>query len=357
MKNYSDGFLLANIILKTTDFGDNWFMVFGNNPDSLGFSFADNGIYFLTEQTGFTVGRYQDSTGAGAGILYSTDGGDNWDLGWKFPNTVNHDYNLRLIHIRDNIGWSAGESGMLLKYTPQTGWVQQTSVTDLPINKVFFSDENHGWITGGYHNWTGFQKILHRTTNGGVNWISVPNISYLLRDIAFVDNNLGWAIGYDSSGVGGILKTIDGGLTWSIDTGNLSAKLNALYIKDNYGWAVGENGLILRTTNAGPTWVNDKNQTLPTEFMLEQNYPNPFNPSTSIEYIVGGRKYVTLKVYDVLGREVATLVNEEKLPGVYEVEFNASTLSSGIYLYRLQAKPSTGQAGDFNSVKKMILLK
>ncbi|MCK7518766.1 MAG: hypothetical protein MZV64_14090 [Ignavibacteriales bacterium] len=67
-----------------------------------------------------------------------------------------------------------------------------------------------------------------------------------------------------------------------IDTGNLPAKLNALHIKDNYGWAVGENGLILRTTDAGAVWVEDENDnSLPTEFVLEQNYPNPFNPSTN----------------------------------------------------------------------------
>jgi len=89
-------------------------------------------------------------------------------------------------------------------------------------------------------------------------------------------------------------------------------------------------------------------------FRLFQNYPNPFNPTTSIEYRVGSSEYVTLKVYDVLGREVATLVNEEKLPGNYEVEFNPLSgiwnLASGIYFYRLQAN-------GYSSTKKMILLK
>jgi hypothetical protein len=95
--------------------------------------------------------------------------------------------------------------------------------------------------------------------------------------------------------------------------------------------------------------VENNNQTLPTEFVLEQNYPNPFNPSTSIEYIVGSRKYVTLKVYDVLGREVAALVNEEKKAGSYELEWNAEKLSSGVYFYQLKT-------GSFIDTKKMILL-
>jgi hypothetical protein len=90
------------------------------------------------------------------------------------------------------------------------------------------------------------------------------------------------------------------------------------------------------------------------DFSLSQNYPNPFNPSTSIEYRVASREYVTLKVYDVLGREVATLVNEEKQPGVYEVEFNPASgnrnLASGIYYYRLKS-------GSFIESKKMIYLK
>ncbi|RJQ57664.1 MAG: T9SS C-terminal target domain-containing protein [Stygiobacter sp.] len=74
---------------------------------------------------------------------------------------------------------------------------------------------------------------------------------------------------------------------------------------------------------------------IPTEIRLEQNYPNPFNPETAISYQLSAFSFVTLKVYDVLGREVATLVNEHKVSGVYEVKFNRSNLASGIYFYRL----------------------
>jgi hypothetical protein len=89
---------------------------------------------------------------------------------------------------------------------------------------------------------------------------------------------------------------------------------------------------------------------LPTEFSLSQNYPNPFNPSTSIEYTVVSSEYVSLKVYDVLGNEVVTLVNEKKEAGKYRVNFNASSLSSGVYFYKIQA-------GSFNQVRKMMLLR
>ncbi len=95
--------------------------------------------------------------------------------------------------------------------------------------------------------------------------------------------------------------------------------------------------------------------TLPETYLLFQNYPNPFNPSTKIKFVIppvtsGKSSFVNLKVYDVLGREVATLVNEEKHPGSYEIEFNGSSLSSGIYFYRLSAS-------NFTQTKKLILMK
>jgi hypothetical protein len=88
----------------------------------------------------------------------------------------------------------------------------------------------------------------------------------------------------------------------------------------------------------------------PKVYSLKQNYPNPFNPTTSISFSIPSFAFTSLKVYDILGNEVATLVNEEKQAGTYEVRFDASNLSSGVYLYRLQAK-------DFTELKKMILLR
>ena len=97
---------------------------------------------------------------------------------------------------------------------------------------------------------------------------------------------------------------------------------------------------------------------LPKVYSLEQNYPNPFNPSTKIRYTIPAVTLsgvevsvpVTLKVYDILGNEVATLVNEDKAPGVYESEFSANNLASGIYIYHLRAS-------DFTETKKMVLLR
>jgi hypothetical protein len=116
-----------------------------------------------------------------------------------------------------------------------------------------------------------------------------------------------------------------------------------------------------------PSSVEEETDHYLADYYLSNNYPNPFNPTTAIKYSIPEISYVTLKVYDVLGNEIATLVNEEKPIGSYEVEFSAIggsasggdawNLTSGIYFYRLQVYPANGGAGSFVETKKMILLK
>jgi hypothetical protein len=91
-------------------------------------------------------------------------------------------------------------------------------------------------------------------------------------------------------------------------------------------------------------------EVIPTEFALYQNYPNPFNPSTLIKYDVPEQSFVSIKVYDLLGEELSTLVNEKKSAGSYNVNFDAGLLSSGFYIYTIKA-------GDFTSTRKMMLVK
>jgi hypothetical protein len=94
----------------------------------------------------------------------------------------------------------------------------------------------------------------------------------------------------------------------------------------------------------------ESDESTPDNFVLEQNFPNPFNPSTRISYSIAENSFITLKVYDILGNEIATLVNEEKPAGKYDAEFDANNFSSGIYFYRMTA-------GKLIETKKMILLK
>jgi len=98
------------------------------------------------------------------------------------------------------------------------------------------------------------------------------------------------------------------------------------------------------------TGVEQISNTLPTEYRLEQNYPNPFNPSTTIQFALPKRSFITLKLFDMLGREVTTLVDEDMQPGVHKVVFDAGKLPSGVYFYRLQAE-------EFTQTRKLMLVK
>lgn len=150
--------------------------------------------------------------------------------------------------------------------------------------------------------------------------------------------------------------TNDGTGTW-IGDGNLDGTLRFDSFQLTYNQANGaQNGIILfddlRLSKKVVVGIDDDDVAsgIPTNFELFQNYPNPFNPSTVIQYKIPKESFTELKVYDILGREVTTLVNEEKSPGIYEVKFDASNLASGIYFYRINA-------GSFTEMKKMILLK
>jgi hypothetical protein len=98
------------------------------------------------------------------------------------------------------------------------------------------------------------------------------------------------------------------------------------------------------------TGIDKNSDEIPYNFALMQNYPNPFNPSTNLSFVIGNSSFISLKVYDILGNEVATLVNEEKPAGSYEISFDASNLAGGVYFYRLTA-------GNYSDVKKMMVMK
>jgi hypothetical protein len=135
-----------------------------------------------------------------------------------------------------------------------------------------------------------------------------------------------------------------------IESGNYYLKLTTV-VNDSVNLFISDiqrNDIVLEKSNL--LVRNFKGEGIPIVYDLAQNYPNPFNPSTTIRYQIPQDGIVTLKIYDILGSEVATLVNDEKVAGKYEVNFNASSLASGVYIYKIQS-------GDFLSSKKMLLLK
>jgi photosystem II stability/assembly factor-like uncharacterized protein len=242
-------------------------------------------------------------------------------------------------------GWIAGmKNGASTIFKSTNGgldWSYQTFALSSTLHKICFVDEYIGWFCGE-------GGVIFHTTDGGVNWIwQSSGTSGHLYSIHFVDQNFGWAVGT----AGLIIRTTNGGLNWQNQSVQPNYYLESVYfVNENVGWTVGNNGVILKTIDGGgPTFLNNESE-MPNEFLLFQNYPNPFNPATTIAYQIPDRGFVTLKVYDILGREVATLVNEEKPAGSYEVQFTANGLASGIYFYKLSAN-------EYSETKKMILLK
>ncbi len=195
--------------------------------------------------------------------------------------------------------------------------------------------------------------FTYGTVNGGVNCSGVNPYLWFSGDPV---SDIGW------------IETLPGDLRNIVSTGKFTLEANKP-IDIWVGYVVGQGTNALNSisvarnyvqdaqtyfndnfTNGTVSDLDDNEYTLPEKFSLYQNYPNPFNPSTSIQYAISSTQFVTLKVYDLLGRDVTTLVNEVKPAGVYNVEFTMNQLANGVYFYRLQA-------GDYVQTKKMILMK
>ncbi len=217
------------------------------------------------------------------------------------------------------------------------------------INALCFSGENLFAAT---------DYILYRSKDNGTSWTSTG-----LNTAAISSNIFLYSLAVDTTGTNGLIifaGTNDHGVLVSKDTGNTwdvsNPGLSDLCI---YSLAVSGKYLFAGTNISG-VWMSPVSdltgihetspKKLPQMFSLYQNYPNPFNPSTIISYSVPKSSLVTIKVYDILGREVETLVNEQKNSGNYKVTFNAGKLASGVYFYQLRSS-------DYTSIKKMLLLK
>ncbi len=337
-------------ILHTSDGGSNWNLVF------------TNGLYLWLEDVSSPSVNFATAVGQGGRILNTTDSGVNWTL-HQSP-TTNNLYGVDFIN--SQVGFAVGDNGTIL-HTSDGGlnWeLQNSNFPNSTLFEVSFIDENNGVAVGG--DWFSIYSLILKTTDGGENWtqINQNTAQNYLYDVQFISANVLTAINE------GIFRSTDAGLTWTLqENGVEGATLISLsFIDEMNGVIVGDDGIILRTTNGGVTFIQEEQtEKIPAQFLLSQNYPNPFNPSTKIKYEIplgfaastfskGGDEggFVTLKVYDVLGNEIATLVNEVKSPGTYEVVFNPASIikypSSGIYFYQLKA-------GNFLETKKMVLAK
>ena len=157
----------------------------------------------------------------------------------------------------------------------------------------------------------------------------------------------------------GVFRSTDNGDIWTeINSGLTNTFVEALAINSSgHVFAGTIRGGVFRSVGSTVS-VQEIAGEMPRSFVLSQNYPNPFNPETTIEYSLPTSADVSLIVYNLLGEEIARLIYERKPAGSHTIEWDASNVASGIYLYRLQASPtSVWQAGDFVQTRKMLLLK
>jgi len=238
------------------------------------------------------------------------------------------------------------------------GWASDSTVIDSGLEKN--SDGGDGqyagflaWEDGPVWNTTDYSiqagDIITLRVNARASWIA-DMIHY---ELYYDSSSVKHTITYDEQALDPT------GATWTEYSLQFSADAMPTCIGNKIGvslrnpstvsnsWANVD--MVRLNANHGVVGVSRK-QLKPVEFAIGQNYPNPFNPSTQISYTVGQQSFVTLKIYDILGREVATLVNEVKPAGTHLLTWNAAKLGSGVYFYKMQA-------GSFSATKKMLLIK
>lgn len=290
----------------------------------------------------YTVNGDQDTVASagGSGFIYKKNS-DMWFL--AYPITTDNLYEqARLVVTRSDgntsIVATAAQLGATASYAQSMSFVFNI---DFP---------SMGWSADGSTLYCVYSVTMPDTSRG-----------YNQRDIFCsysLDNAATWSNPIRITNTTDIDETYPSVSFWNPGTPGNPYELHITYMKDpgvgpsSFGGSAPatRNTLIYRKFTALPPIGIINNQNLLKEYRLTQNYPNPFNPSTKIEYNIIKSGLVTLKVYDVLGREVRTLVNEVQTSGVKEIEFNAAALPSGIYFYTLSA-------GDFTNTKKMILIK
>ena len=380
-------------LFKSTNSGANWttlntFPNYFGYPSSIAFVDANTG---LVSGWGGLIATYNGGLNW-TNLYTSTDTILFWNFGigpsgsaWAIGNKSTGGPLGPPVVIRSALGVG---SFNFIRLTLPASWTYQ-------LTSLCVKDSNNCVVSTNTHN----PSIMLKTTNGGVSWSEISFSPSLDREVwALVGDD----VNNDIIGVGGvndgstIFRSYDFGSTWSMIYDNLSSgRLKSIgspfgYIRDTM-YAVGESGTILRTINGGTTWYTQNSGVtrdlesvsmgyhlskfavavgdhgtitinggsigiqpisteIPSKYSLSQNYPNPFNPTTNIRFDLPKSGSVKLVVFDALGREVATLVNEKLAPGTYEVDWDGSSYASGVYFYKLMT-------GEYVDVKKMLLLK
>lgn len=341
-------------ILRTTNYGNNWTESTSPTIKNLLVS------KFINSTTGYVVGN--NST-----VLKSTDLGNIWTI---VPIPLSDSFNcIDLNFINDNTGWVLAQRYYGYGYPVNIYYYNTKLIRTTNSGNSWQSlyDSTATNSSAYYYNWIKFfdlqngwaytsSKIM-RTTNGGTNWIPLQsNIGFGINKLIMLNEQTGWICGTSSIngyGWGSMYKTTNGGLNWYMHFNEYGKVVRSFHILDsNNIWFAGDLSSIYYSSNGGggiiglePTSTN-----IPTFPSLHQNYPNPFNPITKIRFDISNQSSTKIIIYDLLGREVTTLVNEQLKPGTYEVVWDGTGFASGVYFYSLVTE-------SFVETKRMVLLK
>jgi len=326
---YINSFPPSGGIQKTTNGGLSWTAI-----ASTGYSGVSN-FYFINENTGWCTSNY---------LLYRTENGNNFttDSLPVSPGSTNS-----LYFTSPNTGYFYGSNKYLYKSTNKgTNWVLR-GMPDMVMTNYLFTDTSNIYMCGYFSNAN--SGLIRKSTNGGLNWNTIlSSDSTLIHKIFFLNSLTGYAIGNYKY----VFRTSNGGNNWTIQTPDTSALCgikSISFINPYTGWLAGNYGKVYNTTNGGSTFANNTTEIV-NNYNLCQNYPNPFNPMCNVQFTMCNAGNVKIVVYDVMGREVQTLVDERLSAGTYEVKFDGSGLTSGVYFYRMTTD-------GFAETRKMLLIK
>jgi photosystem II stability/assembly factor-like uncharacterized protein len=342
-------------LYQTTNGGTTWTFFALPAPAT---AFVDV-VHFFNSQIGFVIG---DPVGGQWCYYWTTNGGTNWTFGPSpAASGTEAGWNNAYAAIDTSHIWFGTNNSKIYQGSLRGGFTSSaTSLLD-SYGLAFFDNNNGTAIMTAAGTAPGANA---NTTNGGTVWTATSftpvGVAYGIKAIANNFYGYGWlCTGGSTTTAGKIYRTTNKGTSWTEQTTALASGKSFYAISMfnvNCGWAVtgtavtgGTNGGIWKYTDA-LNEISSNNTTTPTSFKLEQNFPNPFNPTTTINYSISKESNVTLKVYNMLGSEVKTLVNEKQSVNNYSVNVDFSSLPSGVYYYKLTA-------GDFTSTKKLMLVK
>jgi len=301
--------------------------------------FADTLVYDISRTDSMILFACGGRPGTSYGVIWrSIDAGLNWSRVYHYSNAGNY---LSVQFINYNTGWATTHTGGIYRTTNGGMGSYMSWSPNIAFYDVFFVDNNTGWLASN-------SATVRKTTSGGLSgWTQQP-LPY--------DN--GFAMHFFNSsdgrvvGPNGIMRTLNGGTNWFLEPSPTSESLNGIFFTGNdTGYICGNNGTILKTVNGGSiTNIQNVSSEIPGDYSLSQNYPNPFNPVTKIKFDIPTPSFVKLIVYDVQGQEISTLLSKELNAGTYSIDFDGSSLSSGVYFYKITS-------GNYSVIKKMVLIK